>query len=140
MSTIKATITTDGATIVPQAVLLGKVAKDDIGLSNVDNTSDLNKPISIATQNALTSIENTLNTDLADHINDINNPHSVTAAQLNLDNVDNTSDLNKPISTATQNALDTKPSSSDFDNIVKIAQGAYDLITPDPNTLYVITI
>ena len=31
-------------------------------------------------------------------------------------------------------------SSSDFDNIVKITQGAYGLITPDPNTLYVITI
>jgi len=37
-------------------------------------------------------------------------------------------------------ALDTKPSSSDFDNIVKITQGDYDLITPDPNTLYIITI
>jgi len=74
------------------------------------------------------------------HVSDINNPHSVTPAQLNLDNVDNTSDADKPISTATQNALDTKPSSSDFDNIVKITQGDYDLITPDPNTLYIITL
>jgi hypothetical protein len=83
----------------------------------------------------------TLKSDLTDHINDTNNPHSVTAAQLNLDNVDNTSDANKPISTATQNALDTKPSSSDFDNIVKLTQAEYDAIaTPDPNTLYIITI
>jgi hypothetical protein len=29
------------------------LSKNDIGLSNVDNTSDLNKPISIATQSAL---------------------------------------------------------------------------------------
>jgi len=99
-------------------------------------------------------------TDLDTHTGDTNNPHSVTAAQLNLDNVNNTSDANKPISTATQDALDlkadqtttytktevdtaldTKPSSSDFDNIVKITQGAYGLIeTPDPNTLYIITL
>ena len=85
------------------------------------------------------SIEDRLDT-LDTHASDINNPHNVTAAQLNLDNVDNTSDADKPISTATQNALDTKPSSSDFDNIVKITQGDYDLITPDPNTLYIITI
>ena len=31
----------------------GSVTKEDIGLGNVDNTSDLNKPISTATQNAL---------------------------------------------------------------------------------------
>lgn len=42
------------------------------------------------------------------HITDTNNPHSVTKAQVGLDNVDNTSDLDKPISTATQTALDLK--------------------------------
>ena len=42
------------------------VTKDQIGLNNVDNTSDLNKPISIATQNALDNIEDTLDS----HIND----------------------------------------------------------------------
>jgi hypothetical protein len=34
--------------------------KNDIGLSNCDNTSDLNKPISTATQNALDNKENNL--------------------------------------------------------------------------------
>ena len=43
-----------------------------------------------------------------DHINNTNNPHSVTKSQLGLGNVDNTSDLNKPISTATQTALNAK--------------------------------
>ena len=33
----------------------------------------------------------------------------------NLSNVDDTSDLNKPISTATQNALDLKADSSEVD-------------------------
>ena len=42
------------------------------------------------------------------HVLDYNNPHKVTKSQVGLENVDNTSDLNKPISTATQNALDKK--------------------------------
>lgn len=45
---------------------------------------------------------------LENHINDTNNPHSVTKAQVGLGNVNNTSDLDKPISTATQAALNTK--------------------------------
>ena len=36
------------------------------------------------------------------------NPHGTTKNDVGLSNVDNTSDLNKPISTATQTALDTK--------------------------------
>ena len=40
------------------------------------------------------------------HVLNENNPHGVTKNQIGLDNVDNTSDINKPISTATQNALD----------------------------------
>ena len=43
-----------------------------------------------------------------DHITDKNNPHEVTKAQVGLENIDNTSDLDKPISTATQTALDGK--------------------------------
>lgn len=81
-----------------------EVTKDQVGLGNVDNTSDANKPISTATQNALDQIT----TDLGNHIDDKENPHAVTKAQVGLDNVDNTSDLDKPISTATQTALDKK--------------------------------
>lgn len=43
-----------------------------------------------------------------DHITDYNNPHHVTKEQVGLGKVDNTSDMNKPISTATQMALDKK--------------------------------
>ena len=35
-----------------------QVTKAQVGLGNVDNTSDLNKPISIATQGALTALDN----------------------------------------------------------------------------------
>lgn len=40
------------------------------------------------------------------HIGNMNNPHGVTAEQLNLGNVNNTDDAHKPISIATQAALD----------------------------------
>lgn len=46
--------------------------------------------------------------DFSSHINNTNNPHLVTKAQVGLGNVDNTSDENKPISTATQSALNLK--------------------------------
>lgn len=48
--------------------------------------------------------------DLTTHINNKDNPHEVTKAQIGLGNCDNTSDLDKPISTATQAALDGKVS------------------------------
>lgn len=52
----------------------------------------------------ITTNETTIN----NHIADKTNPHEVTKAQVGLSNVDNTSDLNKPISTATQTALNSK--------------------------------
>lgn len=48
--------------------------------------------------------------DLAAHIADTANPHAVTKAQVGLGNADNTSDASKPVSTATQTALDAKVS------------------------------
>jgi hypothetical protein len=43
-----------------------------------------------------------------DHSQTTGNPHGTTATDLGLGNVDNTSDANKPISTATQTALNDK--------------------------------
>lgn len=45
---------------------------------------------------------------LGGHVNNTNNPHNVTKSQVGLSDVDNTSDADKPISTATQTALNTK--------------------------------
>ena len=156
------------------------LTKNDVGLSNVDNTSDANKPISNATQSALNAkadlvngvipssqlpsfvddvlefanlasfpatgesgkIYVALNTNLTyrwsgttyaeispslalgetsstayrgdrgktayDHSQTIGNPHGTTKGDIGLGNVDNTSDANKPISTATQTALNGK--------------------------------
>ena len=88
------------------------VTATQVGLGNVDNTSDATKPVSGPTQNVLSLKANL--SDLSNHINDLTNPHSVTAAQVGLGNVDNTSDINKPVSTATQTALNSKANSSDL--------------------------
>ena len=78
------------------------LTKTDVGLANVDNTSDASKPVSSATQTAL------------DLKAPINNPtftgtvSGVTKAMVELGNVDNTSDADKPVSSATQTALDLK--------------------------------
>lgn len=90
-----------------------RVTAEQVGLGKVNNTSDLEKPISVAVQEAINNINLSLSQkvskeDLNNHISDKNNPHNVTKGQLDLGNVDNTSDLNKPISTATQLALDKK--------------------------------
>lgn len=45
---------------------------------------------------------------LSSHAEDKSNPHAVTKAQVGLGNCDNTSDVNKPVSAATQNALNLK--------------------------------
>ena len=132
-----------------------KVTKAQVGLGNVDNTSDLNKPISTATQTALdlkadksttytkTDVNGLLDkkldadtasttyavksteTTLSTHIANKSNPHEVTKAQVGLGNVDNTSDVNKPVSTATQNALDLKANKSEIPT--KVSQLSNDL-------------
>lgn len=51
------------------------------------------------------SEDNKLNADAEAHKANTNNPHEVTKEQVGLDNVENTSDLDKPVSTATQTAI-----------------------------------
>jgi hypothetical protein len=72
-----------------------------VGLSNVDNTSDLNKPVSIAQQTALTLKANLASPTFTGTVG------GITKTMVGLSNVDNTTDLLKPISTATQTALTT---------------------------------
>ncbi|KIA86575.1 hypothetical protein [Flavobacterium sp. AED] len=69
--------------------------KTRIGLSNVDNTSDANKPISTAQATAIATVQ----ADIDTHEANTSNPHSVTKSQVGLGSVDNTSDANKPVST-----------------------------------------
>ena len=78
------------------------ITKSDVGLANVDNTTDASKPISTAAQTALD-----LKAPLASPTF-TGTVAGVTKAHVGLGNVDNTSDSSKPISTATQTALDAK--------------------------------
>lgn len=87
------------------------VNKSTVGLGNVNNTSDNDKPVSSAQASAIADAKQagtTAQANLTAHINNKENPHEVTKAQVGLGNVNNTSDANKPISTATQNALNEK--------------------------------
>ena len=61
----------------------------------------------------------TTNSTLTAHTSNKTNPHNVTKSQIGLGNIDNTSDLDKPISTATQNALNEKAD----DNMVVHIEG-----------------
>jgi citrate lyase gamma subunit len=97
-STVATKTYADGA--VSSAVTA--LTKSSVGLANVDNTSDANKPVSTATQTALD-----LKAPLADPTF-TGTVSGVTKTHVGLGNVDNTSDANKPVSTATQTALDLK--------------------------------
>lgn len=95
------------------------ISKDDIGLSNVDNTSDNNKPISRATQNALNLKAN--KDDLATvattgEYNDLNGlPTSVS--QFNNDLGYITKDSKDTLSNKTLNALNNTITNIGFNNL-----------------------
>ena len=79
--------------------------------------------------------------DLTNHVTNTSNPHSVTKTQVGLSNVDNTSDLNKPISTATQTALNGKQDSLGFtpedvaNKSTNTALGTSDTLYPTQNAV-----
>ena len=85
------------------------ITKSDVGLANVDNTTDAGKPVSTATQTALD-----LKAPLASPTF-TGTVAGITSTMVGLGNVDNTSDASKPVSTATQTALDLKVDESLFD-------------------------
>jgi hypothetical protein len=78
------------------------LTKSSVGLANVDNTTDANKPVSTATQTALD-----LKAPLADPTF-TGTVSGVTKTHVGLGNVDNTADADKPVSSATQTALNLK--------------------------------
>ena len=85
------------------------LTKADVGLSNVDNTSDASKPISSAVQTALNAKEPTLAAGTtAQYLRGDKTWAAHDKSSVGLGSVDNTSDLAKPVSTATQNALNAK--------------------------------
>jgi len=78
------------------------VTKTHVGLGNVDNTADSDKPVSAAQQSALN-----LKAPLANPAF-TGTPTGITKVHVGLNNVDNTADVNKPISDLQQTALNLK--------------------------------
>jgi len=119
--------------------------KTAVGLSNVDNTSDANKPISTATQTALDAKEPTITAGTtSQYYRGDKSFQTLDKTAVGLSNVDNTSDANKPVSTATQTALNAKISTYDgvtYDvtALAAVSQAEYDAIgTKSATTLYFI--
>lgn len=81
--------------------------------AGVMSSADKTKLDGLKDQAGITSDINAVQTNLETHINNKSNPHEVTKDQVGLGNVDNTSDANKPISNATQTALNGKFSATD---------------------------
>jgi len=80
----------------------------EITYDNADST--------LSATNVKTALDE-LDTDLDTHVADTTNPHSVTQTQVGLGNVDNTADADKPISDATQTALDDKIEADSTDDL-----------------------
>jgi hypothetical protein len=98
---------------ITDAKVASGISPTKVGLGNVNNTSDANKPISSATQTALDTKAS--NTSLAlkapiDSPTFTGTVSGISKTMVGLGNVDNTTDLLKPISTATQTALNLKVS------------------------------
>ena len=83
--------------------------KSDVGLSAVDNTADADKPISTATQTALDAKEPTISAGTTgQYLRGDKSWATLNKSAVGLGSADNTADLDKPISNATQTALDGK--------------------------------
>jgi hypothetical protein len=108
--------TQDAATITGLAAVATSGLKADIGLGNVDNTSDADKPVSTAQSAADAAVQafaiqrtNHTGTQAASTITGLASvATSGDKADVGLSQVDNTSDMDKPVSTAQQASLDGK--------------------------------
>ena len=125
-----ATVATSGSynDLSDKPIDAGSITKADIGLGNVDNTSDATKPVSSAQQAALdlkVDITSLATVASSGDYNDLSNKPTITTAtkeSVGLGNVDNTSDLAKAISTATQDALDLKVDITSLATVATSAQ------------------
>ncbi len=108
------------------------IVKGDVGLGNVDNTSD-------ATKNAasVTLTNKTLTSPV------INSPTGIVKGDVGLGNCDNTSDVNKPISTLQQAALDLKQNANAKSTLIEDVRAigtGYTIAAADMNRLQRVTL
>lgn len=99
--------------------------------AGVMTSADKTKLNGLKDQAGITSDIDAVQTNLETHINNKYNPHEVNKAQVGLGNVDNTSDANKPISTATQNALNSKFNASDGNALKQTIENMPNLVVTE---------
>jgi hypothetical protein len=117
----------------------GAITKADVGLGNVDNTSDANKPVSTATQTGLNAKEPTITSGTsAQYFRGDKSWQTLDKAAVGLANADDTSDANKPISTAAQAALDLKADTADLGAKVLLIDDAPSLPAGTPAGVIVV--
>ena len=120
-------------------------ARANLGLGNVDNTADVDKPISTSTQAALNLKANIVDVNSALALKasasdlDLKAPiasptftgtvSGITKSMVGLGSVNNTADADKPISTLTQAALDTKVSTETFSTTLATKANSTDVNT-----------
>ena len=102
-----------------------------ISQAGLMSSSDKTKLDGLKYQAGITSDINAVQTNLKTHINNKSNPHKVTKDQVGLGNVDNTSDANKPISNATQTALNGKFSATDGNALKQRVDNIPELVATD---------
>lgn len=95
------------------------------------SSSDKTKLDGLKDQAGITADIDAVQSNLETHINNKSNPHEVTKDQVGLGNVDNTSDANKPISTATQNALNSKFNASDGNALKQTIENMPNLVVTE---------
>lgn len=107
-----------------------------VGLNNVDNTSDANKPVSTAQQTALNAKEPTIAAGTtAQYWRGDKSWQTLNKAAVGLSNVDNTSDASKPVSTAQQTALNAKEPTVAAGTTAQFYRGDKTWVTPDKNSV-----
>lgn len=99
--------------------------------AGVMSSADKTKLNGLKDQAGITSDIDAVQTNLETHINNKSNPHEVNKAQVGLGNVDNTSDANKPISNATQTALNGKFSATDGNALKQRVDNIPELVATD---------
>lgn len=102
-----------------------------ISQAGLMSSSDKTKLDGLKDQAGITSDIDAVQTNLETHINNKSNPHEVTKDQVGLGNVDNTSDANKPISNATQTALNGKFSATDGNALKQTIENMPNLIVTE---------
>ncbi|KAA6348667.1 hypothetical protein EZS27_003900 [termite gut metagenome] len=116
----------------------------DVGLSNVDNTTDLDKPVSTATQTVfdtkvdkvagqglmteeektkLSGIETGAEVNTVTSVNSKTGAVSLDKSDIGLGNADNTADIDKPVSTLQASAINNAITALDLKSASKVDVG-----------------